>query len=660
MVPDARHRDALTLPFRFRPSPVPSLSSPHRPAVFLAAIAIIAATWLAYANSLHVPFVFDDELAIVGNPSLQRLTTALFPPEELSGLPISGRPLVNASFALNHAISGQAVWSYHVGNILVHAAASLLLFGLVRRTLTLPRIAGRFATHATPLALLASLLWSLHPLQTESVTYISQRAEALLGLWYLGALYAFVRGATSARPVGWYATGALACLAGTFTKEVIVSAPLCVALYARVFLGESWRDVGRRFGLPLLGYAASWLALGWVVANEGGARGVSAGFGLGVSPWTYLLTQCQAIVLYVKLSLWPHPLVLDYGIGTVRSVGDVWWQGLCLLGALGAAIVAVVRARPWGWLVASCFLILAPTSSFLPLVGQTMAEHRMYLPEAGVVTALILAAYLLLGGRAIVVAGLLVIGAGALTARRNEDYATPIRICTDTVTKRPANGRAMALLGDYLQRAGRLDEARRWLERSLIVEPGVVPVLNNLGDVWQRLDQPAKAADCFRAALVHRPTDAKLLNNLGNALILAGRAEEGIAQLEAAVRAAPSSTLPRQNLAAALARAGRANEAAEQFAALIRQAPGDAEVRADYADLLAALHRTNEALEQLQASVALKPEDGELRGRLGVALGRSGKLREALEQFEAALRINPRDASAQQNAAIARRRLGIR
>jgi Flp pilus assembly protein TadD len=635
------------------------------------ALVIAAAVLLAYHNSFNVPFVFDDEMAIVANSSLHNLWTACFPPPDLTGLPISGRPVVNFSLGLSYALSGNAVWSYHVFNLLVHISAGLVLFGVVRRTLTSSVGAqaccalgdGRsksapLQSDALPIALVAALLWTLHPLQTESVTFISQRAEALLGLFYLLTLWCFIRAVEPGAPPKWARWAFVTCLLGMATKEVMVSAPLFVVLYDRAFVAGSWREVWARHRKIHLALASTWLLLAWFVLQEGGARGVSAGFGLGVSWWTYLLKQCDAIVLYLKLSFWPHPLVLDYGTGLVRSVADVWWQAAVMVALFAGTLWALVRKPALGCVGAWFFMILAPSSSVVPLVGQTVAEHRMYLPLAAVVVLAVTWSYLRFGRKALVVlaaiGGLLI----AVTVGRNEDYSSAIGICEDTVAKCPGNARARALLADYYRRAGRLDDARKQLERSLELEPGVRPVLNNLGDVWQELGQPAKAVVCFQQALALKPGDAATLNNLGNALILSGHVPEGIAQLETALRLDPAASATRANLANALARSGRMPEAAACFASLLQARPDDADAHSNYGNVLLALGRGAEAMAQWETAVRLQPDNADLHNRLGIALGRAGRLREALEQFQTALRLNPAHASARQNAALAQRKLG--
>ncbi|MDP1793988.1 MAG: hypothetical protein Q8K63_07595, partial [Acidimicrobiales bacterium] len=209
-----------------------------RGAVRLAAIALSLAALAAYANSFAGVFVLDDLAAIPNNESLRDLTRVLAPPADSTTF---GRPIANLSFAIDRAWNGDGPWGYHATNLLIHLLAALTLFGLVRRTLSLPRLAERFGADALPLALAAAALWMLHPLQTESVTYVVQRVESLAGLLCLATLYAFVRGVESASPARWFGAAVLACLLAMGSKESAAAAPLLVLLYDRTLVAGSFR-----------------------------------------------------------------------------------------------------------------------------------------------------------------------------------------------------------------------------------------------------------------------------------------------------------------------------------------------------------------------------------------------------------------------------------
>jgi hypothetical protein len=151
---------------------------------------LAAATVAAYHNSFTVPFIFDDR------PFLANTVEALSLGQALIGV----RPVVQLSLALNHALGHLNVHFYHLFNVAIHILAGLTLFGVTRRTLLLPSVQSRWTANASGLGFAVSLLWLLHPLQTQSVTYIVQRAESLMGLFYLLTLYGLVRGATVPGP----------------------------------------------------------------------------------------------------------------------------------------------------------------------------------------------------------------------------------------------------------------------------------------------------------------------------------------------------------------------------------------------------------------------------------------------------------------------------
>ncbi len=166
---------------------------------------VAVAGLLAYHNSFTNPFVFDDEPSIQENPTIHHLWPiwpALSPPHS-GGATVEGRPVINLSVAINYALGGLDVRGYHVLNLTIHILAGLTLLGIVRRTLLKRRLRERFGAVANELALATALLWTVHPLQTESVTYVIQRAESIMGLFYLLTLYCFIRGVESPpRPGG--------------------------------------------------------------------------------------------------------------------------------------------------------------------------------------------------------------------------------------------------------------------------------------------------------------------------------------------------------------------------------------------------------------------------------------------------------------------------
>jgi tetratricopeptide (TPR) repeat protein len=625
----------------------------------LAYCVILAATAIAaYCRTLHFPLFFDDFLAIRDNLSIRHLKdlgAVLSPPLSLaeeSG--VSGRPLVNLSFAINYAFGGLNPWGFRVTNVVIHLAAGLALFGILRRTLE--RVGPGDPTTRFPppaaVAFAAALLWTVHPLQTESVTCVIQRTETLMGLCYLLTLYSFIRyaGASVGRHV-WAALAILFCLLGMAAKEVMVTAPIIVFLYDRTFVSRSLKEAWRRHSRLHVALAATWVLLAFLVVRAGGSRGNSAGFGEGVGVWSYLLTQCRAIVLYLQLSVWPHPLVVDYGTRLVASPAQVWPQAIFLLVLLAGVGWALVARPALGFLGAWFFLILSPSSSVVPLVAQTIAEHRMYLPLASVVVLVVIATSRWLGRWALpfcmALAAALLVG----TLQRNEIYRSELRIWSDTVAKQPENERARNNLGNALVLLpGRLNEAVAQYEEALRLNPGYAEAHDNLGLALAQI--PGRSNDAiaqYEEALRLKPDFAEAHNNLGVALSkIPGRRNDAIAEYEDALRLKPDVFEAHNNLGNALSKNPEGLIGAiAQYELALSLEPDSAEVLVNLGHALKAVGRTQEAIARYEDALRLKPNYTEAQFQLALVLSSMpGRRDEAESYLEAVLRIQPENERA--------------
>jgi len=215
-----------------------------------------------------------------------------------------GRPITNFSFAVNYALGGLNVWGYHVFNLAIHILAAVVLYGVVRRTLLGPSLRDRYGDQASWLALAVALIWVVHPLQTESVTYITQRTELLMGLFFLLTLYCVIRGADSSHPAVWYAAAVVSTVLGIGSKEVMAVAPVVVLAYDRLFLSKSFRETLRHRWGVYAGFAASWLIFAPLVQTRMGTDIENLSL-TELTPWDYAKTQSGVIVHYLRLSFWP-------------------------------------------------------------------------------------------------------------------------------------------------------------------------------------------------------------------------------------------------------------------------------------------------------------------------------------------------------------------
>ncbi|MBI5769746.1 MAG: tetratricopeptide repeat protein [Verrucomicrobia bacterium] len=654
---------------------MPSAATTAAPKIPWFAAGVVGLVCAAYANSLGGPFVFDDTHAILDNPTIRSLSWPALAPPRGGGLTVEGRPVLNLTLALNYALSGTRVWSYHLVNLVIHAGAALALFGVIRRTLV--RLE-KFSVSAAPLAFLAAGLWALHPLQTESVTYVVQRTESLMGLLFLTTLYCALRQAGEPHRRRWTVFAVASCWLGMATKEVMVAAPLLVLLYDRTFLAGTFREAWRLRARLHLGLALSWLLLGFLVVTTGD-RGGTIGAAAGVSPWDYLLSQSRAIMHYLRLTVWPDPLVFDYGPDFVSfaralpfAVADV---GLVVLTA-----VALRRRPALGFVGAWFFVILAPTSSFVGGTRQMLAEHRMYLSLAAPLVLAVVGLHRWLGRRSWVLWGVAAAALGTVTVARNRDYRSELAIFGDTVAKRPGNAYARNNYGSALVAAGRHAESAEQFATAARLLPTFAQAHNNLSGALYRLGRPADCLEHAATAVRLQPNYPEAHANLGTARLRLGDPAAAIPHFQTALRLKPDYADALGNLGAAYLQAGRPAEAAAQYLALVRLAPERSDAhyslgvvrqqsgdlasaiphyeaalrhRPDYPEahsnlclVLLQLNRAADGIAHGEAAVRLAPGFADAHYNLALALSRAARLPDALRHFEHAVRLAPDQADA--------------
>lgn len=690
------------------PSPLPGrpLKGPrHLPAV------IIAAGVIAYFNSFAGDYVLDDTYHIRYNPKIQ----SLWPLAKF--LVGDHRPVVDISLAVNYALSEYDLWGYHAFNLAVHLAAGLTLFGVVRRTLADQRYSESTARAGPWLAFTTALIWVVHPLETQSVTYLIQRGESLMGLFYLLTLYCVIRGNGSKQTALWYAGAVGACLLGMGSKAVMVTAPLVVLIYDRVFLSRSLAGLFRRRWALYAGLAGTWYLLvstgvaPGVLSTESADGAAAVGFAYkGVTPLEYALSQPGVILHYLRLTFWPHPLCLDYQWPVARNARAIV-PPLIVIVLLLIATVWTLRRRPWlGFLGVWFFVILGPTSSFIP-IKDIAFEHRMYLSLAAVVVLSVLAGYKALSRllasfppgsppRTFVMATVVVVVAAPLayaTIRRNETYRSRVVMYRDVLRVSPRNTRAYNNLGTELRQLGKLDEAIEALGKALEIDPKFGSALFNMGTLLeeQGKQDPRKLAQAlkyYRAALeddsdvvTRRLALAKVLDKLNRTdealqayrdvlaleqghfearlkvaslLMAEGRRSEAIPEYRKAVVADPTSKVARYHLALALRDEGELDAAAKMLEGALQLDPQDADIRCDLGSTLVALGRVEEGIREYHEVLRFKPDHAHTHYNLGLALQGQEKYEEAAAEYREAVRLSPDYAPAHTNLGVVLKRLG--
>jgi tetratricopeptide (TPR) repeat protein len=588
----------------------------NRPPIWLAAIILALAIAIVYGRGLNAPFMFDDDDSIVTNTSIRSIWP-LIGSEELRGplnpvrdIPTSARPVVNYSFALNYHFGGLRVRGYHLVNVGLHYLSALLAFAVIRRSLKLPYFAGRFDSAAGWIAFAVALLWSLHPLNTEAVEYITQRTELMMALFYLATFYCALRywsalpvplpfkeacgeqgrtglGEDSATPREqaihpyrplWLTLATIACLGGMLSKEVMVSAPIMVLLFERTFLSGSFANALRRSWPLYVGLALTWTPLFVLSANS--PRSYSSGFHLNASPFVWWFTQCKVLLMYLKLAIWPWPLRCAYELPKVENLVDfiIYVLPVLLLAAL--AITLVLRNHPVGFVLTFIAAVLAPTS-IMPIMTEMAAERRMYLPLVAIVSLAVVGAYLFAmrqwklsiatgesspdsktpGIAAFVSVAAIACLYGAMSAQRLSAYYDELLMWQQVAESQPMNHMAYTKVGLLYNRAGREAESLAALKKAVEVHPGYPNGQSAYGFALINAGHLPEAIEHIKAALDVKPDHVGALNNMGIALTRMGQYPEAIEYLQRAIRIDPTHADAHNNLGQALLKAGRTDEA---------------------------------------------------------------------------------------------------
>jgi tetratricopeptide (TPR) repeat protein len=695
--------------------------APPRWRTRLAAAIIIAASAGVYANSFQGQFVFDDLSSITQSDDLRHL----WPPWHMFvAKTYFARPVLGLTFAANYVLGGSDPWGYHAVNLVIHVAAALVLFGLVRRTLRTERVRERFGRAADTVALAVALLWTVHPLQTQAVTYVVQRGESLMGLFYLLTLYALVRATEAPEPSEgraplrvaakqaaeqapkqaakqaaeqapkqaaeqapkqaakqrvWYGVAVAACALGMGTKQVMVTAPLVVLLYDRTFLAGTFREAWRRRWGLYLGLAATWLLLAQYVLRAGASVLEPQGPGpLYPMPttWEYLATQAGVVAHYLRLAFWPEGLCLDYGWPVARTLGEVAPPAVLVGVLLGLTVWAAWRRPATGFLGAWFFLVLAPTSSVVPMEDAAF-EHRMYLPLAAVVTAVVVAAYLLgralLGlcparagrGTRIVGWGLAVAALAAVavplgwrTVLRNEDYCSPLAMWSHIVAQRPDNARAHCNLGIYLYAEKQVEQAVREYDLAIALRPRYAAPYSNRSVVFREMGRlPEALRDC-NAAIQRNPAFAEAYNNRGNVWLAMEQYDRAIADYTKAAELAPDYAVAYSNRSSAYHKKGQLDEAIRDGTRALELDPALTDAWFNRAMAYRNRGLFDQAIQDFTQAIELDPRDALAYHYRANAYQHKGQLDQAIRDHTKALGLKPDLVAACNDRGVAFQALG--
>ncbi|MFB3854117.1 MAG: tetratricopeptide repeat protein [Vicinamibacterales bacterium] len=599
-------------------------------------LALLLVTAGIYSPAWNGTLLWDDaqHLTQAGLRTLGGLWRIWFEP----GATQQYYPLVHTAFWLQHRLWGDATLGYHLVNIALHTCSAFLVALILRRL-------------AVPGAWLAAAIFALHPVQVESVAWMTELKNTLSGALGLGALLAYV-GFDRTREKRRYAFALTLFVLALLSKTVTAMLPLMLIAALWWKRGNvSWRhDL-----LPLTPFVAvgavAGLTTAWIESTVIGASGsrydfttIERGLIAGRAFWFYLF----------KL-VWPSRLVFIYPRWSVSQAA--WWQYLYPLTALAvvaAAWAARGRSRAPLAVVAAFSTALFPVLGFFnvyPFRFSFVADHFQYLASIPVIAVFAAGMTRLLYRPSLPrilplaasVALLLVLA--SLSLRESHEYVSARTLYEATLRDNPSCWLAHVNLGkDIYDNGGNLEEAIAHFEAALRLEPGLREAHFNLGLALHRMGRLEDAIRSYQEAARIAPGIGETYWNLCTALRMAGRLHEARTVCQRAVELSPDSAHAQFAMGATLHQAGRLEEALESLLRAAQLAPGEAEVFHELGGVLQGLGRLDEAAAALRESLRLQPESPASLANLGYILFRQGRVDEALGLFREAARLHPNDA----------------
>jgi protein O-mannosyl-transferase len=657
----------------------PRTRSPYFAPLSIAFLCLV--TLFLYYPTLNYPFHYDDYHNIVENPHIKNIEDIPLFLEGLKDYSRWFRALPSLTLALNYHLHRLEVFGYHLINLLLHLASGILVYFISRHLLDLAidrrekdTAAGTLSRNRVPLlSLFAALVFIVHPVQINTVTYIVQRNEGMCAFFFLLSFFLFIKGTKATGPFRffYYAGVIITTIGAIFSKEVGFTLPVIIVLYDLVFVCKNRADILKRlriYGLPIL-----LIVLYVLFLLHGGVlrllmKGHETWFW---SPFENLLTQANVIIQYIKLLFipWPGWMNIDHDFRVSRSLFEfpTILSVLAILCLFFIAIFLIRRRRVISFSIFWFFIILAPTSSLIP-IWDIMVEYRLYLPMVayGLILALgIDYLYRLLlqnvyhrlsQAVAIGVMVLFVSVYAFFAVQRQQVFRDSITLWEDAVRKSPNKTRTYINLGVMLHKSHRLEEARRIMEQTLGKRPKDNPLVHyNLGVVYSDLGRYEKAIIHLGEYLKVNPKDAQANNEMGAVYLRKGLLEESGSYFKRALEIRSTFAPAHAGLGDVFLKEGMIDEAISEYKKAIHLDPDLAKVHLRLAEAYLRKGMVKEARFEMKQAMTLSPEPDTYAG-LGVIYLHENRLDQAIDFFRKALASSPNDPEVYNNLGVSYRK----
>ena len=579
---------------------------------------------IIYSNTFTNSFHFDDTPSIVDNFAIKSLSNigAIW-----NSWPT--RFITYLSLALNYHLSQLNVFSYHLFNFLAHLCAAIMVWWFMLLTFSTPVMKGqKIAKHAGLIAFFGGLVFLTHPIQTQAVTYITQRAASLTTLFYLACLSLYVKSRLleqqGGNPTVFYCGSLVAAVMAAFTKEIAITLPLMVLFYEYCFLRTKER-FNWKYPLPLFATILI-IPLTMFLTKSVDFIGMRRVLepAPGISPWQYLFTQFRVIVTYLRLLFIPINQNIDYDYHVAKSLLEL--PALASLILLASILTIAIRVYSKYRLISFgifwFFLTLLPESSVIP-IKDVIFEHRLYLPMVGFSFFLVSAVYYIFENKSLkpMVVILLIITScySVLSYRRNFVWKDELTLWNDAVLKSPQKARPYSGRGFAYSNKGNLDQAISDYNKAITINPEYADVYNNRGLAYFNKGNLNQAFSDYNKAIEINPNNAEAYYNRGNAYFNKGNLNQAISDFNKAITI---------NLKYADAYYNRGN---------------------------AYVNKGNspQAISDYTKAIEINPNNAEAYNNRGSAYANKGNLNQAFSDFNKAITINPKYADAYNNRGVA-------
>lgn len=609
-------------------------SSFDRPTTF-GIVLIILLTFIAYIHAIQAGFIWDDPDYVITNHTLrdfQGLAEMWTNPRSLP----QWYPLVHTTFWIEYHLWGLNPHGYHVVNVLLHIASSLLLWRVLSRL-------------HVPGAWLAGAIFALHPVHVESVAWITERKNVLSAVFALLSLLAYLKFVDNdekrARPLDvdrYYVWSLVFFVAALLSKSVTATLPGVLGVMVWWKRGTiRWRDLAPLVLFVVIG-AASGLHTAYIEMHHVGAMSDRI-VELDLSLLDRFVLAGRVIWFYFTKLLIPWPLVFIYP-QWVKPDATVWWQWVFPMGVIVGLLVLLMSAKRFGKGPAVTGLVfcgaLFPALGFLnvyPMRFSYVADHFQYHASMALIAALAAGVWVL-AGRA---AATLLIPLLLLTFVRARVFHSEETLWLDTIAKNPDSWMVNTNLAHVYRNDGRYDLADRYYLRALELRPDIHDTHTNVGMAYGQRREFEKALYHLNEALKVNPDFAPAYYSIGLVYQLQGRTDLALESFRIALEKNPSYPEANHRLGRILERQGNTLEAIERYRLAVGAQPASAEARYDLAVSLLGLKQFPEAAANLLEVVRLRPDWAEAWSNLGASQFALGRADDAARSYERALRLKP-------------------